>query len=92
MSYEILLINSGDQALLPINWSDLLGSGGLTLASVVHTVPSPLTKLSEAATSTQSQVKVSGAVHGQVYLIQATATLSNGEIIKRPVTARGWDS
>jgi hypothetical protein len=93
MSTDIVLLDPGDQAVVDLDWSETL-SGAVTLVAVVHTLPAPLTKLSEATNTTtgHSQVKVSGAVHGSLYLLSASATLSNGEVINRQVPARGWDN
>lgn len=93
MTTRIVLLDPGDQALIDIDWADVL-LGATTLSSVTHTVPSPLTKLTEATnTSTgHSQVKVSGAVHGSIYMVEASATLANGELINRQVPARAWNS
>ncbi len=93
MTVPIVLLDPSDSAIITVDWSDALASG-ITLSSVTHTVPSPLTKVSESTnTSTgQSQVRVSGAVHGSMYMIEAQATLSNTEVINRQFPARGWNS
>jgi hypothetical protein len=92
---SIILLDPSDQALITINWAEEALPQGVTLqGNVVHTVPSPLTKVSEATNNGAgtSQVKVSGAVHGGVYMIEAQATLSNGEVINRQFPARGFNS
>lgn len=94
MSTPIVLLDPSDSALITVDWSDVL-TGGLTLlGSVTHTVPSPLSKVSEStnAGAGLSQVKVSGAVHGALYMVEAQATLSNGETINRQFPVRGWNS
>jgi len=93
MTVKIVLLDPGDQGLIDIDWADVL-LGATTLSSVLHTVPSPLTKLNEAtnAGTGHSQVKVSGALHGAIYMIEAAATLANGETINRQIPARGWNS
>ncbi len=86
---EIVVIDPGDQTLLSITWDDL--PAGVTLAgSVEHTVPSPLTRMAQATDTVAgtSQVKVSGAVHGGLYMIEGQATLSNGESINRQFPVR----
>lgn len=62
----------------------------VTIGTVTHTVPSPLTKVSEATNAglAQSQVKVSGAVHGGLYMIEGQTTLSNGDVINRQFPLR----
>ena len=89
----IPLLDPGDSVLLTVDWADALVPG-VTLSSVVHTPPAPLTKGIETTnTGTgQSQVRVSGAVHGALYMIEAAATLSNGEIVNRQFPVRGWNS
>ena len=90
---EIVVIDPGDQTLLTFVWDDL--PVGVTLTgSVEHTVPAPLTRMSQATdvlTGT-SQVRVSGAIHGGLYMIEGQATLSNGESINRQFPVRGWNS
>jgi len=88
MSASIVLLDPSDQAVITIDWSDALDSN--SLVSVVHVVPSPLAKMSEATDipGKASQVKVPGAVHGGIYLIEGQATLSNGEILNRQFPAR----
>jgi hypothetical protein len=40
---------------------------------------------------TVSTVRVSGMVHGRTYQLEATATLSTGETLTRPVTIVAFD-
>lgn len=93
MSSDIVLLDPSDDAVITIDWADVL-NGVVSLAGVVHTVPSPLSKGTESTNSSTglSQVKVSGAVHGTLYMLEASATLSNGEIINRQIPVRGWNS
>lgn len=93
MTVSVVLLDPSDSAFVTIDWSDVL-SGGLTLGAVTHTVPSPLTKISESTDALLglSQVKVSGAVHGGLYMIEAQSTLSNGETVNRQFPVRGWNS
>lgn len=90
---SIVLLDPSDSALITIDWADVL-IDAVTLSAVTHTVPSGLTKVSEAVDlgNGRSQVKVSGAQHGIPYMIEAQATLSNGEVINRQFPARGWNS
>lgn len=83
----VLLGDPSDSALYTFNWADALPSA-VTVTAVTHTVPSPLTKVSEAFTTTTSTVKISGGVHGAMYLIEAQATLSNGESLNRQFPLR----
>lgn len=91
---NVILFNPADNALVTFDWSDILPAG-ITLSSatpVVHTVPSPLGKTAEATNNPKSQVKISGAIHGAIYQIKASATLSNGENINRVFPIRAINS
>lgn len=59
------------------------GLGSATISSVTHTVPSPLTKVSESNTTTTSTVQISGGVHGAKYMIKGLATLNTGRTLER---------
>ncbi len=93
MISPIVLLDPSDSALITVDWSDILATG-ITLTAVDHTVPSPLTRVGQTfdGGTGLSQVKVSGAAHGVRYMIEAQATLSNGEIINRQFPALGWNS
>lgn len=84
----IPLIDPSDVAVFRLAWSDLPTS--TTIGTVTHSVPSPLTKVSETTNSGESwsEVKVSGAVHGGVYQIEGQTTLSNGEVLNRNFPVR----
>jgi hypothetical protein len=84
---NVVLIDPGDNASFEIDWSDALAAG-VTLSSVTHAVPSPLTKGAESTVSPNSYVSISGAVHGKLYLIEGAATLSTGETINRQFPLR----
>jgi hypothetical protein len=90
---NIVLANSTDQIVITFNYSNELAPG-ITVTAVIHTVPSPMTKISESTDTANalSQVKVSGAVHGLTLPIGGQATLSNGELINRVFPVRGWNS
>lgn len=91
---NIALLDPDDQALVTIDWSDVLTSGVTLSGSVLHIVPLPLTKTSESTDigTNRSQVRIAGAVHGALYMVSAQATLSNGETINRQFPLRGWNS
>ena len=88
MTVAIPLIDPTDQAAFTIDWSDVVG--GASMGAVLHTVPPPLTKISESSDTPNklSTVKVSGAIHGGMYLIDGLTTLSNGETINRQFPLR----
>ena len=86
---NVILFNPSDNALITFDWSDVLPAT-VTLSFVLHTVPTPLTKVSEATATPQSQVKVNaaGGVNGAIYQIAGAATLSNGEVVNRVFPVR----
>ena len=91
MPASVVLLNPADEALVTIDWSDMLGSLAIN-GSVSHTVPSPLTKMSEStdAPNKQSQVKIKGMVHGGLYQVSAQATLTNAEILNKTFVVRAY--
>jgi len=90
---DVVLLDPGDSVFITIDWADVLVDG-ITLASATHTVPSPLTRVSQSDSPStgKSQVRVSGALHGVTYMIEAVATLSNGEVVNRQFPVRGWNA
>lgn len=84
----IPLIDPGDTASFTIDWSDALGSA--VLGTVTHVVPAPLAKVDEStdASSKQSTVRVTGAVHGGMYQIEGSTTLNTGEVLNRQFPLR----
>ena len=88
---SIPLIDPGDNAYFQMDWSDALGTG-VTITSATHTVPSPLVRESQSYNDTTSTVRISGAVHGVLYMIEGAATLSTGEVLNRQFPVRGWNS
>lgn len=75
----------GDNIDFQMTWD---GLGAATISSVTHTVPSPLTKVGESATTTTSTVRISGGLHGQVYNIIGVATLDTGRTLERSFPLR----
>lgn len=92
MSALIVLLSSDDEAIIGIDWDDVLGTAALV--SVTHIVPLPLMKMSESTdiSARLSQVKVSGAVHGGLYKISADAILDSGEKLSRAFPVRCFNS
>lgn len=86
----IPLIDPADSAWYEFDWTSALPTS-VTVTSVTHTLPSPLTKVSESTSTPTSAVRVSGAVHGKVYMVEAAATLSNGEVINRQFPLRAFN-
>lgn len=87
----MILFDPSDNALVTFDWSDVLPEA-VTVTGAVHTLPSPLVKGTESYTSSTSTVKVSGAQHGAMYMVEGQATLSNGEVLNRQFPIRGWNS
>lgn len=86
----IPLIDPGDSAIFEIDWTDILPTGD-SLDTVTHTLPDGLTKVSESTDGEnhRSLVRITGAVHGQMYLIEGAAVLaSSGETINRQFPLR----
>ena len=85
---NVVLADPADSALYTFEWVDL--APGITLASVIHTAPSPLTKVSESTSPSDatSSVRIAGGVHGALYMIEAQATLSSGETLNRQFALR----
>jgi hypothetical protein len=88
---NVILFNPSDNAFVTFDWSDVLPAG-VTLSSVAYTLPAPLTKGAESSSGAQSQVKISGAVHGDIYQIAGAATLSNTEVVNRVFPVRAINS
>lgn len=87
---SIALIDPGDSVIFEIDWSDVLPDGD-SLDTVTHTLPAGLTKVSEStdALNQRSLVRISGALHGQLYQIEGAAVLaSSGETINRQFPLR----
>ena len=83
----IPLISSGDSIDFTMTWD---GLGAATITSVTHTVPSPLTKVSESNSTSTSTVRVSGARHGDMYSIKGVATLDTGRTLERTFPLRAF--
>jgi hypothetical protein len=88
----IPLIDPSDSASFTLDWSDAIGAS--TLGTVTHTVVAPLTKVAEStdASAKTSTVRISGAVHGGVYMIEGQTTLSSGEVLNRQFPLRCFNS
>ena len=94
----MILLDPSDKFLVTFDWSTWLASGSPapTLVSVTHSTgesPEALTLTGEAVDTSigQSQVYVSGGEHGSTYVVNAYATLSNGELIEKHETFR-WSN
>lgn len=81
----VLLKNPGDSIDYTMTWDNI---GAATVSSVTHSVPTGLTIVSESNTSTTSTVRVSGAINGNTYTVNGTATLSTGRTLVRTFPLR----
>lgn len=81
----IIRLDSGDSANVAINWTDL---GSATVTSVSYTPVAGLTLTPQGISGTVSTVRMSGMTHGQIYALEAAATLSTGEVLNRNVAVR----
>lgn len=74
---------------VPFDWNSVIGSG-VTLASVVHTVPTGLTKGAETTNTgaATSKVRISGGSNGVLYVVEAKGTLSSGEVVAKRAPVR----
>lgn len=90
---SVILVDPGDTTVITFDWTDALPTGVLVYA-VAHSVSSPLSLVFEATTPAQnlSTAKITGMAHGGTYLVQATASLDNGETINRAATVRCVDA
>jgi hypothetical protein len=86
----VIFLTDPDTAIdVPFDWTDSVGNG-ITLTSVVHTVPAGLTKGVESTdtAASLSKVRVSGGTSGVLYVTEANATLSTGEVITKRAPVR----
>lgn len=81
----MLVFDSADSANASIDWG---GLGNATIASVSYTPIAGVTMTPQGINGTVSTVRLSGLVHGRTYQLEASATLSTGEILNRNVPVR----
>lgn len=74
-----------------IDWSAMLG--GDTIATVVWTVPSPLTKVSQSNTTTIATAFISGGLATDLagYVVACKITTAGGRTGKRTFTLKAAD-
>lgn len=94
MTDGVQLYDQADRDPIVLDWTDRLGAR--VLASVDHVVPSPLVRLNQSidAPNKLSQVMIdaSAARHGDQYMIEATATCTNGDVLNWQFPVRIWNS
>jgi hypothetical protein len=76
----LLVKDPAAELLYTFDWTDVC-TGSATLVSVAYTVPPGITKVTENLDSmnNQSTIMLTGGTHGVDYVVEAKATLSNGE-------------
>ena len=82
---SIITLDPGDAASVSIEWTDL---GAATVSSVAYTAISGVTMTPQGVSGSVSTVRLSGLVHGRTYQLEASATLSTGEVLNRNVPVR----
>ena len=89
MSNPIQLKTPADQLLYEFDWYNELTTG-VTLQTVVHSAPVPLIVLGQQldAPNARSFVTIAGGAHGNIYIVSALATLSDGEQVSGEFTLR----
>jgi hypothetical protein len=81
------------ELLYTFDWADVC-SDPVTLQSVAYTVPTGLTQVTTAldTQNKQSSILLSGGTHGVDYVVEAKATLSNGEKPDGSIVVRCFQS
>lgn len=69
--------------LFGVDWLDRLGSATITSSSWI--VPAGLTQASAGYTDTQTTVKLSGGVLGNIYRVTNRITTSDGETLDQSI-------
>jgi len=86
----LIFLTDPDTAIdVPFDWTSSLATG-ITLTSVAHVVPTGMTKVSESTDTANglSSVRVSGGSNAIIYIVEAKATLSTGEVIAKRAPVR----
>jgi hypothetical protein len=88
----VQLKSSDSDLIFTYDWSNDIPDG-VSLVSVVNSLPDGLAITTEQTDSTgkQSTVQINGGAHGQRYLVRALATLSEGEDVPASFIIRVWD-
>lgn len=88
--YQVIPVEAG--LLYTADFTDSLPATVTVVTCVWSISPSiALTSQADDFGNARSSIKVSGAVHGVVYNLQAKATLSNGEIVPKDVALLGFN-
>jgi hypothetical protein len=97
---ETFVLLPGAKQLYTFDWSAEIPSASPTptISSVSYVItPSYSPQVLNAYTTTEdfdnhlSSVGLTGSVSGETYQVTAACTLSNGEVIKKNITVRGYN-
>ena len=89
MASDVQLKTPGGSLTYEFEWQDQVPNG-VTLLNVVHSAPPPLQIQQSEYDSVAliSKVRISGGVHGALYVVTAIANLSTGEGVPGQFTLR----
>lgn len=95
---DLQMFPVGSALAYTADFSAELPNGGVTVSSVAWSVepaesPEVVTASgqSDDLANARSTISVSGVPHGATYILQAKATLSNGEQVAKDITLRGFN-
>ncbi len=89
---DLQVLGPSGKLLYTFDFTDEIPAGQ-TLTGVAFTVPPPLAvyATSPDLANKKSTVGLQSSVHGGTYQVRADGTLSNGEIIPKTLTVRGFN-
>lgn len=92
------LISTESSLIYTADFSDVLAGSVLvtdcawTIGPVSGSPAAPtLSSQTDDFANARSSIRVSGAVHGAHYILQAKATLSNGEVVVKDIALLGFN-
>jgi hypothetical protein len=97
---NVFVLLPGQKALFTFDWTEEIPSTSplTTISSVAYAITptySPQTlnayETTEDFDNYLSSVGLTGAVTGETYQVKASATLSNGEVVSKNITIRGFN-
>ena len=105
MANDLQVLAVDGKLLYTFDWTaEIPASSPLTtISSVAYSVPSAAASpapasdvltfftTSNAFSSYQATIGIQNAIHGKTYQVQAAATLSNGEVVVKDITIKGFN-